>query len=33
VTQRVVHAAAGGGAKGDQAVSEYERKYGGFGYT
>jgi hypothetical protein len=23
----------GGGAQGDQAVSEYERKYGGFGYT
>ncbi len=33
VTTRVLHSFGGGGNEGDRLVDEYEKKYGGFGYT
>jgi hypothetical protein len=33
VTTRVLYASARGGKEGDRLVDEYEKKYGGFGYT
>jgi hypothetical protein len=33
VTTRVLYSFAGGGKEGDRLVDEYEKKYGGFGYT